>query len=280
MYSSLPKTISYLALLVLPILFSGCSFRTPDIFEKQDGGPDRHVDIDKIPNAVPKYEKRSRTVNPSSYEVLGKRYYVMPSAEGFTERGIASWYGNKFHGRNTASGERYDMFAMTAAHKTLPLPSYVEVTNLENGRKIIVKANDRGPFHQNRIIDLSYVAAAKLDIIAKGTGLVEIKVINPGYASSDNSPNQSMTTTNRPSISKTPGIFIQAGAFSDKSNALRMKTKLHNKLNQPVRITEFVTATNTLHRVQVGPLLNVDIADNISLKLADIGVFNLKLIID
>ena len=110
--------------------------------------------------------------------MLGQRYYVQASSVGYRETGVASWYGPKFHGRSTSNGETYDMYAMTAAHKTLPLPTYAEVTNLNNGRSIIVKINDRGPFHENRIIDLSYTAAIKLDIVKKGTGLVEVKAIS------------------------------------------------------------------------------------------------------
>ena len=131
------------------------------------------------PGPIPKVEPRSRYGNPSSYVVFGKTYYTLPSSEGYVERGIASWYGKKFHGRPTSSREPYNMYAMTAAHTQLPLPTYVLVTNLKNGKQIIVRVNDRGPFHDNRIIDLSYTAATKLDIVREGTGLVEVRALDP-----------------------------------------------------------------------------------------------------
>ena len=264
------KTLTFASLLIL----AGCS--SYSVFEEKDGGPDRHVNLKSIPNATPKYEPRSRYGNPSSYEVFGKRYYTMASADGFSERGIASWYGNKFHGRRTSSGETYDMFAMTAAHKSLPLPTYVEVTNLENGRKVIVKVNDRGPFHANRIIDLSYVAAAKLGITAKGTGLVEIRAIDPRR------PNQPSKTRVADSGSQAfkPGLFIQAGAFKNKDNAVRMKSRLQASLNNPIRITELSTAGDVFYRVQVGPLAQVQVADTISLQLENMGIMNIKTVIE
>ena len=124
-------------------------------------------------------EPLSRYGNPESYVVYGKTYHTLSSSKGYKERGAASWYGTKFHGKRTSSGEPYDLYAMTAAHKTLPLPTYVEVTNLKNGRTVIVKVNDRGPFHDDRLIDLSYAAAAKLDILPYGTGEVEVRAIDP-----------------------------------------------------------------------------------------------------
>lgn len=114
---------------------------------------------------------------PTSYELFGQRYYILRSADGFSQRGIASWYGGKFHGNPTASGEIYDMHAMTAAHKTLPLRTDVEVTNLRNGRSVVVRVNDRGPFLDDRIIDLSYAAAEALDLVGSGTGLVEVRAL-------------------------------------------------------------------------------------------------------
>src|SRR5262245_6035155 len=137
-------------------------------------------DLNSIPDAVPKYEPRSKRGNPPFYTVLGKRYAVMDSADGYLERGVASWYGPTFHGESTSMGERYDMYSMTAAHKTLPLPAYARVTNLANGKSVVVRINDRGPFAKNRIIDLSYTAAAKLDMIKEGTALVEVRALQPG----------------------------------------------------------------------------------------------------
>ncbi len=136
-------------------------------------------DVNQVPDAVPRAEPRSAFGNPPYYVVAGRRYVVLPSASGYVERGVASWYGTEFHGLRTSTGEPYDMFAMTAAHKTLPLPCYARITNLSNGRSVVVRINDRGPFVANRIIDLSYSAAARLDMIRTGTAFVEVDVLNP-----------------------------------------------------------------------------------------------------
>ena len=275
-------------LLLLPALLAGCSYKSPDFFEEKDSGPTHQVDLSSIPDAQPRPEVRSRYGNPASYEVFGKRYYVMDSAAGYKQRGIASWYGNKFHGRRTSSGEPYNMYAMTAAHKSLPLPTYVEVTNLENSRKIVVKVNDRGPFHQNRIIDLSYVAAAKLGISQKGTGLVEVRAINPATPyrpqttplAAQNNANADFSDPRSQSPEKQPGLFIQAGAFKNRDNALRMKARLNASLENPVRISEASLGGSLVYRVQVGPLLKVEVADQVSLQLEDIGIINIKTVID
>jgi rare lipoprotein A len=132
-----------------------------------------------VPDAVPRIEARARYGNPPFYDVFGKRYYVLSSSVGYWERGVASWYGPGFHKVRTSIGEPYDMYAMTAAHKTLPLPAYVRVTNLQNGRSVVVRVNDRGPFVGNRIIDLSYTAAAKLDMLRNGTAMVDVRTIDP-----------------------------------------------------------------------------------------------------
>lgn len=141
-----------------------------------------------IPDAVPRVEPLSRSGNPASYQVRGKRYFTKKASTGHLERGLASWYGKQFHGRKTSSGERYDMYAMTAAHKTLPLPTYVQVTNMENGRTAVVKVNDRGPFHGPRVIDLSYSAAKKLGVIQKGTAMVEVRAIDASRPAGDSGP--------------------------------------------------------------------------------------------
>ncbi|MFI4906448.1 MAG: septal ring lytic transglycosylase RlpA family protein, partial [Steroidobacterales bacterium] len=145
--------------------------------------PRNAPDVDQIPDAVPHDEPRSAFGNPPFYNVGGRRYVVLPSAAGYVERGVASWYGTEFHGLRTATGESYDMFAMTAAHKTLPLPCYARVTNLANGRHVVVRVNDRGPFVANRIIDLSYSAAARLDMIRYGTAFVQVEVLTPAAPS-------------------------------------------------------------------------------------------------
>jgi len=161
--------------MLIGALLVGCSAQP-----YRDSAPRGYVDVSKIPDAIPKDEPRSQYGNPNSYEQFGRTYHVMESSKGFVERGVASWYGTKFHGRRTSSGEDYNMYSMTAAHKTLPLPTYLEVTNLDNGKQVVVRVNDRGPFHDGRIIDLSYAAAIKLGINKHGTGRVEIRALQPG----------------------------------------------------------------------------------------------------
>ncbi len=162
-------------------------------YYQNDGPPDdENIDLASIPDAIPRDEPHSRYGNPASYEALGKTYYVLPSAAGFTQTGRASWYGKQFHGRRTSSGEPYNMFKMTAAHKRLPIPSYVRVTNLDTGKQVIVRVNDRGPFHDGRIIDLSYVAARRLDVVAHGSVPVRIETVTPATLKAEKN------TSNRP----------------------------------------------------------------------------------
>ncbi|MCY3750084.1 MAG: septal ring lytic transglycosylase RlpA family protein [Gammaproteobacteria bacterium] len=238
--------------------------------EKKHAAPKRSpAELAKIPDAVPKAEPKSELGNMKTYEVFGKRYFVLDSSDGFTQKGIASWYGPDFHGKKTSSGEIYDMYAMTAAHKTLPLPTYLEVKNLENGRKIIVRVNDRGPFHDNRVVDLSYTGAIKLDMIGKGTALVEIRAINPGSYRRGGAP---VETRSRPQEKRTPpDFYIQVGVFSDYGNAIRMKDRLL-ALEAPVRIEETMLNGGGAFRVKIGPLNSIDIADSIvdRLELFDI----------
>jgi len=176
---------------VLLVLGACSSLRKPEA----DGPPvvaDQPVEA--LPdNPVPRHEPLSKYGNPDSYVVFGKTYRTLPSSQGFVQRGIASWYGKKFHGRRTSSGEPYDMYGMTAAHTQLPLPTYVQVTNLKNGKQVILRVNDRGPFHGNRIIDLSYTAAKKLDIVREGTGLVEVRALDP----SNYNPNSNSIDSNQ-----------------------------------------------------------------------------------
>lgn len=241
--------------------------------EPEDGPPAVPVDAMSVPDAVPRIEARSPYGNPGYYEVDGQRYYVMASSKGYVERGIASWYGSKFHGRRTSSGEPYDMNAMTAAHTTLPIPTYVEVTNLRNGRKVIVKVNDRGPFLRNRLIDLSYVAAAKLGIVADGTGLVEIQAIDPAAF---DAPAATPTT-----VSLAPrdsgDLYLQVGAFSDRANAERLLQRVSG-LNPgaAIQINEAPSekAQGLVYRVRLGPLPNVEAVDRLTQRLNGIGVID------
>lgn len=248
---------------------------------EQDSAPTQvPVDISKIPDAIPKNEPRSRYGNPAQYAVFGKNYYTLTSADNYHEKGIASWYGKKFHGRRTSSGELYDMYAMTAAHKTLPLPSYVEVTNLENGRKVIVKVNDRGPFHDNRLIDLSYSAAMKLGIVAKGTGLVEVKTVTP--ASINQAAAQSTTAVAAIPVKSSGSalMFLQVGAFSTRVRAEQVKTRLQNDVAFAINIVPFNVASNTLYRVRVGPLASVTQGDSLVSELARLGFRDTQIVIE
>lgn len=224
-------------------------------------------------------EPRSRYGNPPSYEVSGKRYYVMDSADGFVERGIASWYGPKFHGRKTSSGEIYDMHAMTAAHKSLPLPTYVRVTNLENGRSLILKVNDRGPFVRNRIIDLSYAAAHELDIVAKGTGLVEVRALTPGRPVPA-PPVLVQRAPVDPMLERHPDIFIQVGAFSNRQSAEQMRGELILKGVEDVRVQEGEGLGRPVFRVRIGPLASVELADRAGEHLERMGVMDYRVVID
>ena len=223
----------------------------------------------KIPDAVPKVEPRSKLGNMRTYEVFGKRYYVLDSSDGFTQKGIASWYGPKFHGKKTSNWETYDMYAMTAAHKTLPLPSYLEVKNLENSRKIIVRVNDRGPFHDNRVVDLSYTAAIKLGMIAEGTALVEIRAINPRTHRGGGSP--IVTRPGKPGKTGVLDFYIQVGVFSDFTNAERIKDKLQ-ELNTPINVEATMLDSGVAFRVKIGPLNNIEVADDIVSRL---GLFDI-----
>ncbi len=154
----------------------------PGVPAPSGGRPGASTDLSdpsSIPDAVPRQESLSAYGNPPEYEVQGRTYHVLSTSEGYEAEGIASWYGPKFQGERTSSGETFDMYKMTAAHCTLPIPTYVEVTNLENGRKVVVRVNDRGPFEKDRLIDLSYVAALKLGIVASGTARVRVRALEP-----------------------------------------------------------------------------------------------------
>jgi len=237
-----------------------------------DRAPTYPRDVSNIPNAVPRDEPKSKYGNPAHYDVLGKRYYTLNSSRGYHEKGVASWYGKKFHGRRTSSGETYDMYAMTAAHKTLPLPTYVEVTNLANGRKVIVKVNDRGPFHDNRLIDLSYAAAKKLDIVSKGTGTVEIRAItkNDHYTSSSTSVSNTAYV----------GLYLQVGAFSTPNLAEQLKEKLQQKIGDTILIVPLNKPDGNLYRVRVGPLSNVEYGDALARQLVDLGFYDAHIVVE
>ncbi len=277
--------------LIAILLLTSCATKQPPIIN--DNAPAVYPkNLEFTPDAVPRVEPKSRGGNRSSYEVFGKTYHVQPSSEGFTQRGIASWYGTKFHGNKTANGEVYNMYAMTAAHKTLPLPSYVEVTNLSNGKKIIVRVNDRGPFYQGRIIDLSYAAATKLGTLKSGTTNVEIKAINPRLKTSD-APTKNLTALTKiqttisneknspasPSrTNNTNTVFIQVGAFQSLDNANKLKHELTTTLNSFVSIKPSSSHDDALFLVRVGPYTRIENADLVKLRLQKLGFYNINIV--
>ena len=264
-------------LLITCCLFTACSVR--------DGPPDS-VDYawDEIEDAVPKDEPRSRYGNPPSYEVFGKRYQVMQSADGFTQKGVASWYGSKFHGQRTSSGETYDMHSMTAAHKSLPLPSYVEVTNHRNNRKAIVKVNDRGPFHEGRIIDLSYAAATKLGVAKTGTAPVSIRVVTPDTLQDPEvqvaPPKASPVSVSRDeSLVRDDGkLYVQVVAYSNEDSALKLLKDLREQNFNSARIHVENSKGALLYRVRIGPVPSRDVAEKLLSQLKEIKYENATIV--
>ena len=258
------KLFNSLFTLFLIANITACSFK------KRDSAPRGTVDVSGIQDPIPKDEPLSRYGNPRSYKVFGKTYYLLKSRYNYKQRGIASWYGTQFHGERTSSGETYSMYEMTAAHKTLPIPTYVEVTNLRNGKKIIVRVNDRGPFHANRIIDLSYVAAKKLGIASTGTGMVEVRSIDPRNWPPQDAQVTVQRVNSRQNIPVNAKLFVQAGAFSSKYNAQALEQQLSELL--PSSIVRLVhNKSDGLYRVRVGPISGVKNADNIAQKITENG---------
>lgn len=205
---------------------------------KNDAGPDEPLSVEHIEDAHPKYEAYSRGGN-RNYTLRGNYYTIIKDPKGYSEQGQASWYGKKFHGHMTSNGEIYDMYSMTAAHKTLPIPSYIKVTNLNNNKTAIVRVNDRGPFHQGRIIDLSYVAAYKLGVAQSGTADVKIEVITVMPPS----------TTDKTTEKQTARYAIQVSASQDKQQC----EKLAHQLSQRLSVNSFLENITTHHRVFLGP---------------------------
>lgn len=240
------------AALTAATAFSGCA-----------GGPSGRPsdDATKVPDAVPRAEPRASRGNPPFYEVFGRRYAVLPTAEGYRERGVASWYGPGFHGKPTSSGERYDMYAMTAAHKTLPLPAYVKVTNLQNGRSVVVRVNDRGPFKDNRVIDLSYAAATRLEMVRSGTAMVEVRSVGPA------SP--TVPPAGQPGPQE---IYAQAGAFAEEDNARRLAARLASAGFDNVVVVAASAGGRSMHRVRIGPLDSVEAYDSVVERTRAVGL--------
>jgi rare lipoprotein A len=276
--------------------------------------PRNPPDVSQVPDAVPRAEPRSAFGNPPFYYVSGRRYAVLPTSTGYVERGVASWYGTEFHGLRTSTGEPYDMFAMTAAHKTLPLPCYARVTNLSNGHSVVVRINDRGPFVANRIVDLSYSAAARLDMIRNGTAFVQLEVLTPASTPPNASMPVSTLTTEAarvgvssvPPISSAPApppppetastievpaassaapgvaasaagaFYIQVGAFSKAENADSAVHKLHAAGFEHA-FTLTASAHQPLLRVRIGPISSVQQFDAAIARLGALGFRDARL---
>jgi rare lipoprotein A len=256
------------AALSLALVLAGCVSAPPRPAPSTPSAPP--PDVSKIPEPTPRPEPRSARGNPPFYEVLGKRYFVLATAEGYLERGVASWYGPGFHAANTSNGERYDMYAMTAAHKTLPLPCYVQVTNLRNGRSVIVRVNDRGPFKDGRIIDLSHSAASKLDMLREGTTFVEVRALVPGQAAASPSASGATDTS----------LYVQAGAFGAEANAARLLAQLRSQGVQKSFVRQDELAGKPLYRVRIGPIPTVGEFDRIVAQLKSLGVTDARLAAD
>ena len=241
---------------------------------RKDSAPSTPPAPGRIQEVIPKVEPRSASGNPAFYDVNGKRYHVLNDANGYRERGVASWYGKKFHGQPTATGEPYDMYAASAAHKTLPLPAYARVTNLENDRSIIVRINDRGPFVANRLIDLSYGAALQLDMIRNGTSFVEVEVVTPKFPGGKQGGE-----INRP-IDEADTLFVQVGAFGDRGNASRLRSMLLSAGMKDVVIRKDRVNGERIYRVRIGPLTSVEEFDATVAQVSKLGVSDAYLAIE
>jgi rare lipoprotein A len=298
------------SLVILALVVGGCATKSPTDATAHR----RAIDPDSVPDAVPRVEPYSRYGNPPSYEVFGKRYSVRPSSKGFVQTGIASWYGEDFHGKRASNGETYDMFAMTAAHKELPLPTYARVTNLENGRSVVVRVTDRGPFVGDRVIDLSWVAAAKLRLATKGTGLVEVRAIDPldpdplppaqldvgtqlasaqsatgapsttradaGRRAAERAPAPAAITAKTALASASPRIFVQVAALANRDNADRLRNKIAKDLGRPAHVDASEANGRALHRVRIGPVRSADEADLLVAKLGSLGLGQARVVMD
>jgi rare lipoprotein A len=245
----------------------------------QDDGPGDNApeNLDAIPDALPRLEPLHRFAN-NPYSVLGRDYVPLRARQPYKERGVGSWYGRKFHGQKTSSGERYDMYGMTAAHPTLPIPSYVRVTNPANGKSVVVRVNDRGPFHSGRLIDLSYTAAWKLGYIGNGSTLVEVEAIQPGVetvvarAPADEDPIARFANLPEPPTPPSPlpadvrGTFVQLGAFGNPDNAEAFRSHVARELDWAGDKLRTQAAGN-LHRVQLGPFASRAEADDVAEKI-------------
>jgi rare lipoprotein A len=290
-------TSRWLLLIPMLMLLSACGTLTRPGGYYEDDGPEASppADIANIPDAVPKAEPRSASGN-KPYSVYGVTYTPLADTSGYRERGVASWYGKKFHGRRTSSGEPYDMYAMTAAHKTLPLPSYVRVRNLQNDRSVVVRVNDRGPFLHNRLIDLSYAAAARLGILGAGTGVVEVEAVGPDepatqvvktyplqiIPSAAAAEEISAAPVQAPAAN--PKLYLQVGAFTQRDNAVSLRDRLEREALRPIFVHSSQasggTDTAPVYRVRIGPLASVEEGDRLTERVVQLGISDARIVVE
>jgi len=250
-------------LLAITALIAACATApktTSPKYYSDDGPPDTIPDnLASTPSAVPRDEPFHRYAN-RPYTVFGHTYVPVVNKDPFKQRGMASWYGRKFHGQKTASGEPYDMFAMTAAHPTFPIPSYARVTNLKTGQWVVVRINDRGPFHSNRVIDLSFAAASKIGIAGPGSGMVEVQRVfespEPTPIPAQVLPPPVQIAVETPVVvEEAAAIWVQLGAFASRDGAESFRTRVARELswnNEPVQ----TSARDGIYRVRLGPYRN------------------------
>jgi rare lipoprotein A len=250
-------------LLLAGILLASCAGEQPQVEEPADGPSMTDLRPQDVADAVPKAEPLARYGNHSPYEVFGKEYYVLPGSHGYHEQGVASWYGSKFHGRRTSSGEPYDMHLATAAHKSLPLPAYAEVTNLDNGKTVIVKINDRGPFKDDRLIDLSYGAALRLGMISTGTARVDVRVIDV----SGETPAVAYTAETASPEAAPADTWLQAGAYGNRAGAEQLAVQLERARLNPVSIHDI----GDLFRVWLGPYASPAEVESVIARAIELG---------
>lgn len=254
------------------------------MFEARDSGPSQSIDLSSVRDAVPHAEPRGKYGNPNTYVVDGVQYAVLKDSKDFVQTGVASWYGYKFHGRYTSSREPYDMYAMTAAHKTLPLPTYAEVRNLDNGRRVVVRINDRGPFVEGRILDLSYAAANRLGIDKTGTGRVELRAIDPAQPPALSQPPTLAQRTQPDAGARTEpkpaesGLYLQVGAYSQRDNAERAWKRIDGSFPELAGLSMSRDPATALYRVRIGPLPDQASADRIIQRLAQAGIGNIRVV--
>ena len=249
------------AVLLISLLVSSCSQLAR---EEADGKPLRTIEAAQVVEPTPRPDPILAAGNTSPYRVYDTDYTVLTSALGYRERGTASWYGLKFHGRATANGEIYDAYAATAAHRTLPIPCYVRVTNLENGRSMVLRVNDRGPFHPERIIDLSYGAAVKLGFVDRGTAPVEVVALEVDGVMDLRQGVDRGATDN-------PYRYLQVGSFGDVDSAHRLRSQLVEQLQIPVVVAQLHTGDKTWHRVRVGPIDDLQRLLSLQIRLQRLG---------